>query len=42
MIASDLAIAIDTVKAHIRNLYAKLQVHSGTEAVSLALRDKIV
>ncbi|RYY67959.1 MAG: response regulator [Chitinophagaceae bacterium] len=42
MIAADLIIAVDTVKAHIRNLYAKLQVHSGTEAVSLALRDKII
>jgi DNA-binding NarL/FixJ family response regulator len=42
MIAGDLSIAVDTVKAHIRNLYAKLHVHSGTEAVSLALRDRIV
>ena len=42
MIAADLFIAVDTVKAHIRNLYAKLQVHSGTEAVSLALRDKLL
>ncbi len=42
MIAADLFIAVDTVKAHIRNLYAKLHVHSGTEAVSLALRDRIV
>ncbi|MBC7865900.1 MAG: response regulator transcription factor, partial [Gloeobacteraceae cyanobacterium ES-bin-316] len=42
MIGGELFIATDTVKAHIRNLYAKLQVHSGTEAVSLALRNKIV
>ena len=42
MIAAELFIAVDTVKSHVTNVYAKLHVHSGTEAVSLALRDKIV
>jgi DNA-binding NarL/FixJ family response regulator len=42
MIASELFVAVDTVKSHISNIYAKLHVHSGTEAVSVALRDKIV
>ena len=42
MIASELFVATDTIKTHIRNIYAKLHVSSGTEAVSLALRDKIV
>ena len=42
MIAADLFIATDTVKRHITNIYAKLHVHSGTEAVALALRNKIV
>lgn len=42
MIAAELFVAVDTVKSHISNVYAKLHVHSGTEAVSLALRDKIV
>jgi DNA-binding NarL/FixJ family response regulator len=42
MIAAELFVAVDTVKSHITNIYAKLHVHSGTEAVSLAIRDKIV
>lgn len=42
MIAAELFIATDTVKTHVTNTYAKLHVHSGTEAVSIALRDKIV
>jgi DNA-binding NarL/FixJ family response regulator len=42
MIAAELFVAVDTVKSHITNVYAKLHVHSGTEAVALALRDKIV
>jgi len=42
MIAAELLVATDTVKSHVTNVYAKLHVHSGTEAVSLALRDKIV
>lgn len=42
MIAAELFVAVDTVKTHVSNIYSKLHVHSGTEAVSLALRDKIV
>lgn len=42
LIAADLYVSVDTIKSHIKNIYAKLHVHSGTEAVSLALRDKIV
>jgi DNA-binding NarL/FixJ family response regulator len=42
MIATELFVAIDTIKSHVRNIYAKLHVHSGTEAVSVALREKIV
>jgi DNA-binding NarL/FixJ family response regulator len=42
MIAADLYVAFDTVKAHIRNIYAKLHVHSGTEAVVKAIKNKLV
>lgn len=42
MIAAELFVAVDTVKSHITNVYAKLHVHSGTEAVALAIKDKIV
>lgn len=42
MVAGELFVSIDTVKTHIRNIYAKLQVHSGIEAVALAIKDKLV
>jgi DNA-binding NarL/FixJ family response regulator len=42
MIAAELFVALDTIKSHVSNIYAKLHVHSGTEAVALAIRNKIV
>lgn len=42
LIAAEMFLSLDTVKTHIKNIYAKLHVHSGTEAVSKALRDKIL
>jgi DNA-binding NarL/FixJ family response regulator len=42
MIAGELFIAQETVKSHVSNIYSKLHVHSGTEAVALAIRNKIV
>jgi DNA-binding NarL/FixJ family response regulator len=42
MIASELFVALDTIKSHIRNIYAKLHVSSGTEAVSKAIKDRLV
>jgi DNA-binding NarL/FixJ family response regulator len=42
MIAATCYISLDTVRGHIRNIYTKLHVNCGREAVSKALRDKIV
>jgi len=42
MIAAELKISIDTVRFHIKKIYDKLHVHSATEAVSKAIRDRIV
>lgn len=42
MIATELTISIDTVRFHIKKIYDKLQVHSATEAVSKALKNKLV
>jgi len=40
--ASRLGISIDTVRAHVRNVYGKLQVHSAAEAVGRAVRERLV
>lgn len=42
MMATDYAISIDTVRAHIKKIYEKLQVHSQTEAVSKAFKERLV
>jgi DNA-binding NarL/FixJ family response regulator len=41
-IASELSIAEDTVKMHVRNILSKLQVNDRTEAVTMALRRGII
>ena len=42
MIASSLNISIDTVRFHIKKIYDKLHVHSATEAISHALKNKLI
>ena len=42
MISVELAISIDTVRFHIKKIYDKLHVHSATEAVSKALKNRLV
>ncbi len=40
--ADSLGVSLDTVRTHIRAVYRKLQVHSVAEAVSRAIRDRLV
>ena len=42
MIAEKTTVTIDTVKKHLQNIYHKLHVSCGTEAVAKALQHKIV
>jgi len=42
MIASQIGISLDTVRFHIKKIYDKLHVHSATEAVSKAIKDRLV
>jgi DNA-binding NarL/FixJ family response regulator len=40
--ASGLGISVNTVSFHLKHLYAKLQVHSKTEAVAKVLRENLI
>ena len=40
--AEQLKISYNTIKFHVRNIYDKLQVHSKSEAVAIAMRDRLV
>lgn len=42
MIADELKMSIDTVRSHIKKIYEKLHVHSMSEAVAKAIKQKIV
>lgn len=41
-IAADSSIGIETVRTHIKRMYRKLHVHSMSQAVALAIKQKIV
>jgi DNA-binding NarL/FixJ family response regulator len=40
--AAQVGVSVTTVAFHMRNIYDKLQVHSKSQAVAKALRDKLV
>lgn len=42
VMATTFSISIDTVRAHIKKIYEKLHVHSQTEAVSKAFKERLV
>lgn len=40
--AVELGVSYNTIKFHMRHIYEKLQVHSKSEAVAIAMRDRLV
>ena len=40
--AAEIGVTVHAVSFHMRRIYEKLQVHTKTEAVSVALRDRLI
>ena len=40
--AAAMGISVNTVSFHLKNVYDKLQVHSKTEAVAKAIRERLL
>jgi DNA-binding CsgD family transcriptional regulator len=40
--AREMGISVNTVSFHLKNIYAKLHVHSKTEVVAKALRERLL
>ncbi|MFW6078073.1 MAG: response regulator [Gemmatimonadota bacterium] len=40
--ARHLGISVETVRSHVKRIYAKLQVHSAAQAVSKAIRERLI
>jgi DNA-binding NarL/FixJ family response regulator len=42
VIAAEMNLAFDTVRSHLKNIYQKLHVNCGKEAIAKALSERIV
>lgn len=40
--ADEMGISVNTVSFHLKNIYGKLQVHSKSEAVAKALKERLI
>ncbi len=40
--AEEMRISVNTISFHLKNIYSKMRVHSKTEAVAKALRERLV